>query len=244
MGGFFENPVESTVNRWDKADRDLAGANPFAKPLPNSANWSDEQRTAYNDELMAKEDEEARRRNDPNASWQYPFKAPERQAVNFNDFNQESQWGQLQRESANQQYGADQSQLGADAMRSAQTGMNTMASQGGLTGGGRVALMNNATQQRAKGLQTLSGQHATNLRGIQQNDIANQLAQANMNSDKQFEADKWNFGERRSAYDNEQQARVMEDEAMYSGIGGDARRRADRERSDAADVRYFEQNPR
>ncbi len=131
---------------------------------------------------------------------------PERQAVSMMDERSESPWAKLQRQNAEAKYRQAQGLVGAQSMAGMQSGLNSLAAQGGLTGGGRVAMANQAGVNRVKGTQNLAGKHAIDLRNISGQDIQNQLRQENRESDKQFAADTSAWDNRFYQYNNDQRA--------------------------------------
>lgn len=149
--------------------------------------------------------------------WQYPFGLPERQSVSMMDPYEQSPWAKMMQRTLAEEYGQARAGIGQQARTGMQGGMNTLARQGGLTGGARVALANKATQQRVKGLGDLAGAHAVNLSKLGTQDIDRQLEQRNLESQRQYGADQWDFLQKKSAFDNEQYAKALE---QYGAAGG------------------------
>ena len=94
--------------------------------------------------------------------------------VDYKNERAMSPWAKMMQANETGRFNAAKSDVLASSMAGATSGMNSMARQGGLTGGARVALMNQANQGAIGAQQNLANQYQGRMSGIATDDITRQ----------------------------------------------------------------------
>jgi hypothetical protein len=94
--------------------------------------------------------------------------------VDYKNERAMSPWAKMMQKNETDRFNASKSDVLSGAMAGATSGMNSMARQGGLTGGARVALMNQANQGAIGAQQNLANQYQGRMSGIATDDITRQ----------------------------------------------------------------------
>lgn len=115
--------------------------------------------------------------------------------VDYKNERDMSPWAKMMQKNETDRFNASKSDVLASSMAGANSGMNSLARQGGLTGGARVALMNQANQGAIGAQQNLANQYQGRMSGIATDDITRQqsIDERNANTslgqvDKSFDA--------------------------------------------------------
>lgn len=113
----------------------------------------------------------------------------------------ESPWAKLQQNKLTQQYDANRSNIMGEAMTGANSGFNSMARQGGVTGGGRAALFSAANRDALKQQQALGLGYQGQMKDVLTEDIDRQLKVDQRNFDTSLGQIDATFKPQMDAYD-------------------------------------------
>lgn len=159
-------------------------------------------------------------------SWQLPFGTPDRIGTFGDDGNLKSQYtvdatkdrpeSQLFKNEANRlnnRYQAERGNQQRENFNNQQSGMNMLASSGGLDGGSRERMIQNSNLASGNAMASLSGQHADNMYAARSDDIGRQITADQFNVqntlgevNNKYQGDWQTFDTTASAYGAEQLA--------------------------------------